>query len=123
MKTNEIFAIGNEVLKTNVRQGATIYKNEIFSELKTDKERKSMRVKLRRQLDNYIITAKQSKGNAEKLSALRDAWKKYSQVVYSDVNIICDANARGEKIADCKEFLAMMQDTTKEKTKQAKAGK
>lgn len=48
MKANEILAIGNEIFSTNERK--SIYKKEIFAECKTDKEKKNLRMKLRKKI-------------------------------------------------------------------------
>lgn len=46
MKADEILAIGNEIFSTNERK--SIYRKEIFVECKTDKEKKNLRMKLRK---------------------------------------------------------------------------
>ena len=109
MKTNlnNILAIGNGNLIANTRQGATIYKNDLFSET-TEKEKKAIRVKLRKKLDNFIISAKQAEKNTEKLNAIRKDWIAYAKNVYNDINIIVDANAKEDKINDVKYFLNLM---------------
>ena len=52
MKANEILAIGNEIFSTSERK--SIYRKEIFIECKTDKEKKNLRMKLRKKLDAFI---------------------------------------------------------------------
>ena len=64
MKANEILAIGNEIFSTNERK--SIYKKEIFAECKTDKEKKNLRMKLRKKLDAFIAEFIASSKNIEK---------------------------------------------------------
>ena len=69
MKANEILAIGNEIFSTNERK--SIYKKEIFAECKTDKEKKNLRMKLRKKLDTFIAEFIASNKNIEKRKALK----------------------------------------------------
>lgn len=106
MKTNEILNIGNDLFSTSERK--SIYKKEIFFECKTDKEKKSLRMKLRKKLDNFIAEFIASRNNANKLSELKTAWQKYAKEVYINVNQIVDANANTEKKQSISDFLAVM---------------
>lgn len=106
MKTNEILNIGNDLFSTSERK--SIYKKEVFSECKTDKEKKSLRMKLRKKLDNFIAEFIASRNNANKLSELKTAWQKYAKEVYINVNQIVDANANTEKKQSISDFLAVM---------------
>lgn len=106
MKTNEILNIGNDLFSTSERK--SIYKKEIFSECKTDKDKKSLRMKLRKKLDNFIAEFIASRNNANKLSELKTAWQKYAKEVYINVNQIVDANANTEKKQSISDFLAVM---------------
>ena len=63
MKANEILVIGNEIFSTNERK--SIYKKEIFAECKTNKEKKNLRMKLRKKLDTFIAEFIASNKNAE----------------------------------------------------------
>lgn len=117
MKTNEILNIGNDLFSTSERK--SIYKKEIFSECKTDKEKKSLRMKLRKKLDNFIAEFIASRNNANKLSELKTAWQKYAKEVYINVNQIVDANANTEKKQSISDFLAVMnaENNTKQSNK------
>ena len=116
MKTNEILNIGNDLFSTSERK--SIYKKEIFSECKTDKEKKSLRMKLRKKLDNFIAEFIASRNNANKLSELKTAWQKYAKEVYINVNQIVDANANTEKKQSISDFLVAM-NATENNTKQS----
>lgn len=84
MKANEILAIGNEIFSTNERK--SIYKKEIFVECKTDKEKKNLRMKLRKKLDAFIAEFIASNKNIEKRKALKKAWQEYAKQVYINAN-------------------------------------
>ena len=64
MKANEILAIGNEIFSTSERK--SIYRKEIFVECKTDKEKKNLRMKLRKKLDAFIAEFIATSKNEEK---------------------------------------------------------
>lgn len=108
MKANEILAIGNEIFSTSERK--SIYKKEIFAECKTDKEKKNLRMKLRKKLDSFIAEFISSNKNAEKRKALKKAWQEYAKQVYINVNCIVDANANTEKRDTIKNFLNAMNE-------------
>ena len=110
MKANEILAIGNEIFSTSERK--SIYRKEIFVECKTDKEKKNLRMKLRKKLDafiaEFIATSKNEIGRA-----LRKAWQEYAKQVYINSTCIVDANANTEKKDTIKNFLLAMNETEK----------
>lgn len=108
MKANEILAIGNEIFSTNERK--SIYKKEIFTECKTDKEKKNLRMKLRKKLDAFIAEFIASNKNTEKRKALKKAWQEYAKQVYINANCIVDANANTEKRDTIKNFLLAMNE-------------
>lgn len=108
MKANEILAIGNEIFSTSERK--SIYRKEIFAEYKTDKEKKNLRMKLRKKLDAFIAEFIASNKNAEKREALKKAWQEYAKQVYINVECIVDANANTEKKDTIKNFLSAMNE-------------
>lgn len=108
MKANEILAIGNEIFSTSERK--SIYRKEIFAEYKTDKEKKNLRMKLRKKLDAFIAEYIASNKNAEKREALKKAWQEYAKQVYINVECIVDANANTEKKDTIKNFLSAMNE-------------
>lgn len=108
MKANEILAIGNEIFSTSERK--SIYRKEIFAEYKTDKEKKNLRMKLRKKLDAFIAEFIASNKNAEKRKALEKAWQEYAKQVYINVECIVDANANTEKKDTIKNFLSAMNE-------------
>lgn len=116
MKTNEILKIGNDLFVTNERK--SIYKKEIFAECKTDKEKKNLRMKLRKKLDGFMATAIAFRNKKEELNKLRESWKQYATAIYQDINVIADANSNTEKSESIKQFLQLM--TEPKQTKQNK---
>lgn len=108
MKANEILAIGNEIFSTSERK--SIYRKEIFAECTTDKEKKNLRMKLRKKLDAFIAEFIASNKNAEKRKALKKAWQEYVKQVYINVECIVDANANTEKKDTIKNFLSAMNE-------------
>lgn len=108
MKANEILAIGNEIFSTSERK--SIYRKEIFAECKTDKEKKNLRMKLRKKLDAFIAEFIASNKDAEKRKALKKAWQEYAKQVYTNVECIVDANANTEKKDTIKNFLSAMNE-------------
>lgn len=108
MKANEILAIGNEIFSTSERK--SIYRKEIFAECTTDKEKKNLRMKLRKKLNAFIAEFIASNKNAEKRKALKKAWQEYAKQVYINVECIVDANANTEKKDTIKNFLSAMNE-------------
>lgn len=108
MKANEVLAIGNEIFSTSERK--SIYRREIFAECTTDKEKKNLRMKLRKKLDAFIAEFIASNKNAEKRKALKKAWQEYAKQVYINVECIVDANANTEKKDTIKNFLSAMNE-------------
>ena len=108
MKANEILAIGNEIFSTSERK--SIYRKEIFAGCKTDKEKKNLRMKLRKKLVAFIAVFIASNKNAEKRKALKTAWQEYAKQVYINVECIVDANANTEKKDTIKNFLSAMNE-------------
>lgn len=106
MKAKEILAIGNEIFSTSERK--SIYRKEIFAECKTDKEKKNLRMKLRKKLDAFIAEFIATSKNEEKRRALRKAWQEYAKQVYINTTYIVDANANTEKRDTIKNFLLAM---------------
>lgn len=111
MKANEVLAIGNEVFSTSERK--SLYRKEIFVECKTDKEKKNLRMKLRKKLDAFIAEFIATSKNEEKRKALRKAWQEYAKQVYINSTYIVDANANTEKKDTIKNFLLAMNETEK----------
>jgi len=115
-----IFEIGKNILKTESNR-KSIYKKELFSECVTDKEKKSLRIKLRRKKDTFIACYLANKNNEAKLKELFSAWKKYAEQVYNDIYIIVDNNSAKENINICNEFIEKFKSF--EGTKKATAKK
>lgn len=112
---NSIFSIGANSLVSGAKSSKTIYKKEIFAECKTDKEKKHLRLKLRRHLQKFIasyVTYKQTKAN-DKLDQLKKDWLLYAKNVYENTEIIIDGNASDDLQKDCKIFLEWIGTTKK----------
>lgn len=80
-----------------------------FAECKTNKEKKNLRMKLRKKLDNFIAESIASAKQPAKLAELRKAWQSYATQVYINSTAIVDANANTEKRKSITDFLALMQ--------------
>lgn len=121
MKANEILALGNEIFSTSERK--SIYRKEIFAECKTDKEKKNLRMKLRKKLDAFIAEFIATSKNTEKRNELKKVWQAYAKEVYINVNYIVDANANTEKRASISQFLEAMNATNTKPTANGKGAK
>lgn len=108
MKAKEILAIGDEVFSTRERK--SIYRKEIFVECKTDKERKNLRMKLRKKLDAFIAEFIATSKDEGRRKALKKAWQEYAKQVYINSACIVDANANTEKKDTIKNFLLAMNE-------------
>lgn len=111
MKANEVLAIGNEIFSTRERK--SIYRKEIFVECKTDKEKKNLRMKLRKKLDAFIAEFIATSKNEERRKALKKAWQEYAKQVYINSTYIVDSNANTEKKDIIRNFLLAMNETEK----------
>lgn len=127
-KLNDLFKDANSVLKTNAKQGTSIYKSELFEGL-NNSEKKSLRIKLRRMKDKFIQSYVMNKTNKEYLKELQKTWLKYAKDIYNDVSIIVDNNSTQQNKDDASNFITAMlvdyskkDDTTKQNktTKQTK---
>ena len=106
---NSILSIGNSNLINKVRGGATLYNTNLFEGL-NDKEKKHLRIKLRRKLDSFINSTFEftaTKKESE-LKQLKNDWIAYASQIYIDANIICDANVSEQKRKDVILFLDTM---------------
>lgn len=113
-KKFSISAILNEtsksnVLKTSSKAKTGIYKKEVFSECQTDKEKKSLRIKLRRKLDQFLGAYLANKNKPNELKELKQVWQEYAKQVYEDVKIICDNNSEADKQKLVEKFLQAME--------------
>lgn len=108
MKTNEVLNFGKEVLISNSKNRKSIYKNSLFEDCKTDKEKKSLRIKLRRKLQNFLGTFLQVEKNPTKIKELQKVWKEYAKEVYNNVNEIVDNNSTQNNKELVKRFISVM---------------
>lgn len=120
MKANEILTIGNEILKTERNGKRSIYKDELFSECKTDKEKRALRIRLRRKTHQFLGDFLAKEKNEKELQSLREAWKKFSKEVYISTSKIFEKNASEENKNLAARFLAAMSEKP---LKPAKNGK
>lgn len=108
MKANEVLNFGKEVLISNSKNRKSIYKNSLFEECKSDKEKKSLRIKLRRKLQNFLGTFLQVEKNPTKIKELQKVWKEYAKEVYNNVNEIVDNNSTQDNKELVKRFISVM---------------
>lgn len=109
MKTN-VFEIGKSVLVSSKGNGKkSIYKKELFTDCVTDSEKKSMRIKLRRELQKYLATFIQYEKNPNKLNDLYTVWIEYAKNVYENAKIIADGNISESNATIIKRFLNAME--------------
>ena len=108
MKANEVLNFGKEVLISNSKNRKSIYKNSLFEDCKTDKEKKSLRIKLRRKLQNFLGTFLQVEKNPTKIKELQKVWKEYAKEVYNNVNEIVDNNSTQNNKELVKRFISVM---------------
>lgn len=108
MKANEVLNFGKEVLISNSKNRKSIYKNSLFDECKSDKEKKSLRIKLRRKLQSFLGTFLQVEKNPTKIKELQKVWKEYAKEVYNNVNEIVDNNSTQNNKELVKRFISVM---------------
>lgn len=108
MKANEVLNFGKEVLISNSKNRKSIYKNSLFDECKSDKEKKSLRIKLRRKLQNFLGTFLQVEKNPTKIKELQKVWKEYAKEVYNNVNEIVDNNSTQDNKELVKRFISVI---------------
>lgn len=108
MKANEVLNFGKEILISNSKNRKSIYKNSLFEDCKTDKEKKSLRIKLRRKLQNFLGTFLQIEKNPTKIKELQKVWKEYAKEVYNNVNEIVDNNSTQDNKELVKRFISVM---------------
>ena len=108
MKANEVLNFGKEILIFNSKNRKSIYKNSLFEDCKTDKEKKSLRIKLRRKLQNFLGTFLQVEKNPTKIKELQKVWKEYAKEVYNNVNEIVDNNSTQDNKELVKRFISVM---------------
>ena len=106
---SDILKIGNDLLKTKPRTGATLYKAELFKDCKTDLDKKHLRIKLRRKLHSFLSDFVMKQKNPTELKALKEAWVSYATQVYNDINLVMDSNATEDNQALVTKFLKQMQ--------------
>ena len=108
MKANEVLNFGKEVLISNSKNRKSIYKNSLFEECKSDKEKKSLRIKLRRKLQSFLGTFLQVEKNPTKIKELQKVWKEYAKEVYNNINEIVDNNSTQDNKELVKRFISVM---------------
>lgn len=108
MKANEVLNFGKEILISNSKNRKSIYKNSLFEDCKTDKEKKSLRIKLRRKLQNFLGTFLQVEKNPTKIKELQKVWKEYAKEVYNNINEIVDNNSTQDNKELVKRFISVM---------------
>lgn len=117
MEINSILSIGNDLLKSNSnnhKQG--IYKNELFVDM-NDREKKSLRIKLRNKLSYFVETMEQydKTKNVEKCKALAKSFQQYAGNVYNNINLLYENNTSFQKASKIDEFRKLCEQYTKSK--------
>ena len=106
---NELLQIGNDVIKKNNSNfGATIYNNELFIDCKNDKQKKHLRIKLRRKLYNFFEYFETIQNDKNAIEQLKKQWQQYAKIVYKNANNIIDSNAKNEHLNLAQKFLNAM---------------
>lgn len=105
---SDILKIGNTILTSEKNSKQGIYKRELFLDCKDDKEKKSLRIKLRHKLKNFLGAFLQNEKNPEKISEIKKEWQNYAKQVYNNVEIIMDGNTSNDNAELCKRFLKAM---------------
>lgn len=105
---SDILKIGNTILTSEKNSKQGIYKRELFLDCKDGKEKKSLRIKLRRKLKNFLGAFLQNEKNLEKISEIKKEWQNYAKQVYNNVEIIMDGNTSNDNAELCKRFLKAM---------------
>lgn len=113
MKANEILAIGNEILKSERSGKRSIYKDELFVDCKTDKEKRALRIRLRRKTHQFLGAFLAKEKNADAIKELKKDWKKFAEAVYISTEKIFEANATAENKALAERFLTAMNSKEK----------
>ena len=86
---------------------SSVYKAELFQGL-DDKQKKTLRRKLRRNRESFISSFLESQKDKAKLQALQEQWKTYASQVYNDINHIFESNTEAGNQDCCKKFIAAM---------------
>ena len=115
MEINSILSIGNDLLKTNSnnhKQG--IYKNELFIDM-NDREKKSLRIKLRNKLAYFVETMEQydKTKNIDKCKALAQSFVQYANNVYNNINLLYENNTSFQKASKIDDFRKLCEQYTK----------
>lgn len=96
------------VLPQNVSgKSKSIYKKELFQDCKSDKEKKAMRIKLRRETKKFLGAFLQKEKNPTELNVIKKVWQNYAKQVYVNVNQIFDTNTKEDE-ALIKRFISIM---------------
>lgn len=89
----------------------SIYKVELFNG-KSEKERKSLRRKIRNSRDNMIELFNGTKDIAKR-KEIATAWKEFAKKVYADTSIIFEANTTDDKAVIIAKFITEINAITK----------
>ena len=114
---NDLLKIGNDVLKhsqSNTKAG--IYKPNLFEGM-NDREKKSLRIKLRNKLQNYVETLQYWHEQKNEAQAKKTAsyFIEYSKNVYNDIRILCEHNTDEIKQSEISHFQKLIEIYTSKK--------
>ena len=77
-------------------------------ECKNDKQKKHLRIKLRRKLYNFFEYYETIQNDKNAIEQLKKQWQQYAKIVYKNANNIIDSNAKNEHLNLAQKFLNAM---------------
>lgn len=93
----------NGIISTSRKE--SIYCLDIFAG-KTERERKSLRKKLRNTRDNFV--SEMLSANETKRKSLCQTWKEYATGIYRDIFTIYESNTSSDKLSDLATFTQIL---------------
>lgn len=111
---NQLVSESRNILSSTARGANGMYRKELFSGL-TNLEKKQQRSKIRRQVEKFLKTFVQFERDGKNkdgkdFSELRTTWKKFSEIVYTDANLLRSQNYESNQKALICRFLNAMQE-------------
>ena len=82
--------------------------NDLFIDCKNDKQKKHLRIKLRRKLYNFFEYFETIQNDKNAIEQLKKQWHLYAKNVYKNVNNVIDSNAKNDNLNLAQKFLNAM---------------
>ncbi len=118
-----ILSIGNNILKQSNINGAKIgiYKNDLFVGM-NDKQKKSLRIKLRNKLQSYVETLSyyHEQKNVEQCKKTSNFFIEFAKNVYNDARILFENNTNETKQQNIVMFQKLVETYTNTSKEQKK---